>query len=291
MLRASGGLYYDRIPLRAVSNALQRDGVKYRVALVTFGQAGAPAFPAVIDAFPPGILTNITSIDPDIDNGMARQANIQLERQILSGLRATIGYLHLSGRRIIMSTNVNAPTLTASQAASLGVPNLGRPDPTVGNNSRFQGLGRSDFDGLTLAVRADARALGTLRLSYTLSKALDDAGNAFFSSPQDNLDVGADYGRSDNDQRHRLVVSASVNSPTTPGTTTWERISHGFSASTMVQFSSSLPFNLVFGVDEPAGYQRQDGHSRMSRYRRRTSTSGRSSSFRGMRARGATSSP
>ena len=237
VLRASGGLYYDRIPLRAVSNALQRDGVKYRVALVTFGQAGAPAFPAVIDAFPPGILTNITSIDPDIDNGMARQANIQLERQILSGLRATIGYLHLSGRRIIMSTNVNAPTLTASQAASLGVRNLGRPDPTVGNNSRFQGLGRSDFDGLTLAVRADARALGTLRLSYTLSKALDDAGNAFFSSPQDNLDVGADYGRSDNDQRHRLVVSGTV------------RPLYGFGLSYVFGYASAPPFNIQTGGD------------------------------------------
>lgn len=28
-----------------------------------------------------------------------------------------------------------------------------------------------------------------------------------------------DWGRSDNDQRHRLVVSASVNSPMTRGTT------------------------------------------------------------------------
>ena len=32
VIRASGGLYFDRIPLRATSNALQRDGTKYQTA-------------------------------------------------------------------------------------------------------------------------------------------------------------------------------------------------------------------------------------------------------------------
>ena len=62
-----------------------------------------------------------------------------------------------------------------------------------------------------------------------------------------------DWGRSDNDQRHRLVVSASVNSPMTPATTAWEHISHGFQASTMVQYYSSLPFNIVSGVNSLQG--------------------------------------
>src|SRR6185295_19324018 len=33
VFRASYGLYFDRLPLRATSNALQRDGSKYRVAV------------------------------------------------------------------------------------------------------------------------------------------------------------------------------------------------------------------------------------------------------------------
>src|SRR4030095_5678706 len=36
VVRASAGLYYDRIPLRATSNALQRDGTKYRAAVLAF---------------------------------------------------------------------------------------------------------------------------------------------------------------------------------------------------------------------------------------------------------------
>jgi hypothetical protein len=92
-----------------------------------------------------------------------------------------------------------------------------------------------------------------VRVSYALSKSMNDLGEAFFSSPTDPANVMKDWGRSDNDQRHRLVVSGSVNSPMTPGTTTWERISHGFQASTMVQYYSSLPFNIVSGVNSLQG--------------------------------------
>ena len=45
------------------------------------------------------------------------------------------------------------------------------------------------------------------------------------------------------------MISASVNSPVAPGTTAWEHISHGFQASTVVQYCSSLPFNIVSGVN------------------------------------------
>jgi hypothetical protein len=90
-------------------------------------------------------------------------------------------------------------------------------------------------------------------VSYTLSKSMNNLGEAFFSSPTDPTNVTKDWARSDSDQRHRLVVSASVNSPMTPATTTWERISHGFQASTMLQYYSSLPFNIVSGINSLQG--------------------------------------
>jgi hypothetical protein len=82
---------------------------------------------------------------------------------------------------------------------------------------------------------------------------MNNLGEAFFSSPTDPADVMRDWGRSDNDQRHRLVISGSVNSPMTPGTTTWQRISHGFLASAIAQYYSSLPFNIVSGVNSLQG--------------------------------------
>jgi hypothetical protein len=82
---------------------------------------------------------------------------------------------------------------------------------------------------------------------------MNDVGEAFFSSPTDPTNVMKDWGRSDNDQRHRLVISGSVNSPMTSATTPWERVSHGFQASTMVQYYSSLPFNVVSGINSLQG--------------------------------------
>ena len=82
VIRASGGLYYDPIPLRAMSNALQRDGSKYQVAVYATGQAGAPVFPVTLPAFPPGLLISITTIDPAIRDQVSRQAVVQIEREI-----------------------------------------------------------------------------------------------------------------------------------------------------------------------------------------------------------------
>jgi hypothetical protein len=237
VLRTSAGVYYDRIPLRALSNALQRDGVKYRAALLTFGQKDAPIFPAVLDEFPASVLTNVTSIDPGIRSGVGRQASVEIERQISDLLSATLGYMHITGRNIIMSRNVNAPTLTVAQAAAAGDPNLGRPDRRFANNAQFQSIGASRFDGLTIAVNTRHGRWGSLRAAYTFSKAMDDAGNAFFSSPQDNSDVHADWGRSDNDQRHRLTIS---------GTTAAVA---GFRAAGVFSYGSAPPFNVQTGND------------------------------------------
>jgi hypothetical protein len=62
-----------------------------------------------------------------------------------------------------------------------------------------------------------------------------------------------DWGRSDDDQRHRLVISASANTPTAPATTAWEAIRNGFQISTMLQYYSALPFNIVSGVNSLQG--------------------------------------
>ncbi len=48
VLRGSYGLFYDRVPLRATSNALQRDGSKYIVAILSRTSPNAPVFPNIL---------------------------------------------------------------------------------------------------------------------------------------------------------------------------------------------------------------------------------------------------
>ena len=39
---------------------------------------------------------------------------------------------------------------------------------------------------------------------------MNNVGEFFFSSPIDPFDLSKDWGRSDDDQRHRLVISGAV---------------------------------------------------------------------------------
>ncbi len=236
VVRASFGLFYDRTPLRATSNALQRDGSKYQVALLSFGQAGAPVFPAVTQTFPPGQYIGITTIDHHIRNGYSEQASFEVETQLGRDTSLTAGFEHLRGLHLILSRNRNVPALTAAEAAAQGIPNLGRPDARYGNISYYEGGGDSYYNGLLLSVHRRAGRHAEARLSYNYSKTIDDVGNFFFSSPQSNENLRDDRGLSDNDQRHRVTAS---------GVFTWA----GFQLAPLVSYTSALPFNIQTGTD------------------------------------------
>jgi outer membrane receptor protein involved in Fe transport len=244
VLRFAAGLYYDPIPLRAVANALQRDGIHYRVAQVGPTAPGAPVFPLGFTTFPSGVLTNVTTIDPHIQSSSSTQAALQYERQLGASTSASIGYEHLRGRHIIMSRNVNVPTSTDP-----AVPNLGRPDPRFANDSQYQSIGDSWYDGLTVAVTRRPARWGSFRLSYTFSKGLDTSGNFFFSQPQDAGNVAAERGRSDNDQRHRLALSGTFATPRAASDTLYHRLAYGWLFSYVVSYASALPFNIQLPND------------------------------------------
>jgi hypothetical protein len=245
-MRASFGIYYDRIPLRATSNALQRDGTKYIVVQFSPTQAGAPGFPSVLPTEPGTLLTrpNITRIDPNIEVSYSEQANFQVERELPGNAVISVGYLHLRGLHIIVSRNVNVPTVPASA----GVPNLGRPDPNWGNISRYEGSGVSYYNGMVVSFNKRAARWANARVSYTLSKTTDDAGNFFFSTPQNNFNLRDDLGRSDNDQRHRLVISGWLQAPEGK-TEGLQKALQGFQLSYIFTYGSRLPFNVLLGSD------------------------------------------
>lgn len=247
VIRASFGLYYDRVPLRATSNAFQRDGTKYIVAQFSPTQAGAPVFPNVLATQPTSLITkpNITRIDPNIEPSYGEQANVQIERELPRGISVSAGYLHTRALHIILSRNINVPRCTAAVNS-----NLCRPDPNFGNISRYESSGDSWFDGMVLSANKRAGNWATLRVSYTFSKTLDDAGNFFFFTPQDNFDLRGEKGLSDNDQRHRLVISGTLSSKNAAADASFGRKAlSGFQLSYIFSYASRLPFNIQTGND------------------------------------------
>lgn len=252
VVRGGYGLFYDRVPLRALANAvLSANNTTDPAKLSQIGislsptQAGAPVFPATLSnlTLPAGVLFNFSTMDPHIQNAYSEQGSFEIEQQVNSAITISAGYQHVRGLHLIVSMNQNVPACAAA-----GTNNGCRPNPLFANNSQYSSLADSHYDALHFSFVQRPSRWSNYRISYTWSKALDNVGEFFFSSPINNFNIWQDYGRSDDDQRHRLAVDGSIHSPLSKGRTAWEKVSHGFSLNAMFQYYSPLPFNITTGA-------------------------------------------
>jgi hypothetical protein len=239
------------VPLRPLANAILSAGNTTDLAnLRQIGvslsptQAGAPSFPNILPGVVPSVtLVNLTTMDRDLQNAYSRQASIEIEQQIGDQATISIGYQYLRGLNLLMSVNQNVPTCVAA-----GTNNGCRPNPNYANNSQYSSVGDSNYHGLHVSFMQRPTSWGHYRVSYTLSKSMNDLGEFFFSSPINHFDLSKDWGRSDDDQRHRLVVNGAIQTSMQPATSAWEYLTNGFQLSGMLQAYSSLPFNITSGV-------------------------------------------
>jgi hypothetical protein len=251
VVRASAGLFYDRVPLRALANALMSAGnttnvnaLEQYVVALSPTQAGAPVFPNILPAAVPLVtLPNVTTMDTRLQNAYSRQAGVEVEHQIGDRTTIAIGYEYLTGSGLLMSINQNVPTCVAT-----GTNNGCRPVSTYANNSQYSSAGDSDYDGMHVSLTQRTQRWGHYRVSYTFAKAMNNVGEFFFSSPIDPTDLSKDWGRSDNDQRHKLVVNGALQTSGEPADSAWEYLTHGFQLGGMLQFYSAPPFNITSGV-------------------------------------------
>ncbi|HUR34788.1 MAG TPA: TonB-dependent receptor [Vicinamibacterales bacterium] len=251
VVRGGLGLYFDRVPLRALANALlsannTTDLANLQQVSISLSpaQAGAPTFPNILAAPVPSVtLVNLTTMDRHLQNAHSRQASVEIDHQLGRRLTVSAGYQYVKGIGLLMAINQNVPACVAS-----GTNNGCRPVASYANNSQYSAAGASNYHGLHLSLLQRPSAWGSYRVSYTLSSSKNNVGEFFFSSPIDPFDVSRDWGRSDDDQRHRLVVNGSLQTPLSPARTAWQVLTHGFQLAGMVQAYSALPFNITSGV-------------------------------------------
>jgi len=256
IVRGSVGLFYDRVPLRAVANALLSAGnttdlnqLRQINVSLSPAQAAAPVFPNILAGPVPSLtLVNFTTMDRELQNAYSRQASVEVERRLGNRTLFSVGYQYVRGAHLIMSVNQNVPTCVAA-----GTNNGCRPNPDYANNSQYSSLGESNYHGLQVSFVQRPSAWGNYRISYTLSKSMNNVGENFFSGPIDPFDLSKDRGRSDDDQRHRLVVTGSLHSSMDSADTAWGRLLHNLQLSGMLQYYSALPFNITSGVTTVQG--------------------------------------
>ena len=242
VVRGSYGLFYDRVPMRPLANALLSAGntTNYtQAALLSYtftpGQSSAPVFPAVAAVPPVGAVENFSTMQRSIQNPYSQQASLGIEQQLSAKSSLGLSYQHVRGEHLISSYNTNINV------------DGSRPDPTRGNVKPYSSVFDSYYDGLEVSFVERPVSWGSARVSYTWSHAIDDVGEFFFSSPINNFDLGVDRSRSDDDQRNRLVFDATLTSSTRPASTVTEHLIHGWKFGGVMQYYSRLPFNIVTG--------------------------------------------
>jgi Carboxypeptidase regulatory-like domain/TonB dependent receptor len=244
VVRGSYGLFYDRVPLRPLANALLSANNTIDLAQARFfsysfspSDAGAPLFPAIATAPPSNAKPNFALMDRNIQNPYSQQLSVEIEQQLWSTSTLSISYQHTRGLHLISSINTN-----------INVDGT-RPDPTRGNIKPYKSIFDSYFDGLAVSFVQRPVPWGSVRISYSWSKAIDDVGEFFFSSPINNFSPRQDRSRSDDDQRHRVVFNVTLSSPTSPAHGFGDHITHGWRLGAILQYYSPLPFNITTGAN------------------------------------------
>lgn len=248
VLRGSFGLFYDRVALRPLANALlsannTTDPTQAVLTSYTFspGQAGAPVFPAVAAAPPAGALLNFTLMDQHHPSASSLQASAEVEQAIGARTSLAISYQHVHGMHLVASVNRNIN------------PDGTRANPAFANAKQYTGAADSQYDGLAVSLVQRPVSWGNARVSYTWSKAVDDVSEFFFSAPVNNFRIADDRARSDDDQRHRVSFDATLHTPLAGGHGTRSAVLHGWQLGGILQYTSRLPFNITSGVTSLQG--------------------------------------
>ena len=222
VVRAGYGLFYGRTPSIMVGTAHSNNGIN--VIALRFTGSQVPKWPSKLDAPPGGVSVKPTIFffDPDYQNPEVHQASVGIDRQIGNDLALAVSYLFVAGRHLQRTRDFNiappVPTeIPVQGGGSLTIQQfpLARPFANFTRILRFEGTGRSNYNGLTAEVRKRFSGRLQASLAYTLGKVQDNKPDATAVVPgtddvkyaSNPFDLDADYAPGDIDQRHRLVLS------------------------------------------------------------------------------------
>jgi len=246
VLRAGGGVFYDRISQNSLFTAQRMNGCNQQS--YTYSQPDFfPNLPTDIPALGEvgcQSASNMSPLDPNLRTPYTLQGGAGLERQLNKNATVSFTYLGSHGVHQILNRDINPPipsTYDPTRPATEPLPNiLGvRPYTNYGNVTSVANIYQLESVGIfnqnQLIANFNMRMGAKLNLFgfYTLGYANGNTTNVM-----DPYDIAEDYGRASFDIRHRVFLGG-----------TWT-VKHGFAFSPMIVLNSGAPFNITIpGID------------------------------------------
>ncbi len=261
VVRAGYGIFYGRTPAIMVGTAHSNNGIN--VQTVTFTGAQVPTYPNVFPSLPTGAALpkpTIFVFDPDYEQPEVHQASLGAEYALTTDFALGASYLHVNGRKLQRSTDINVGTPVATDVPIVGGGSVtverfpaARPFSNFARIISFESTAKSEYNGATLELRKRYSNNWQASLAYTLGKVTDTVPDAtavvpggsddakFASNP---ADFGADDAAGSNDQRHRIVLSGLYTLPGFADGAAWQRaLLGGWSISWIATAASGQPYS------------------------------------------------
>jgi hypothetical protein len=269
-VRASFGLYTGSLeysslvngwhgasPFTAMNQPLLSDFANPTQDLVGFGPAGmvGTAGPVLAGAafsnfthngiYPaPGILKQfpLGFTSRKFPSSYSEQANLEVENELGKKWFLTLGYHYVHALHLNNSTSINGlPAGFLSDGRQKFTPS----DPAFGFVLYDTPSGWSIYNGGSVTLRKEFNQHFSVLTNYVYGKSIDIATeNQLQDEPQDYLQPQLDRAVSDNDVRHRLVVTALAESPET-----WIKPFRSFQFSILNTLQSAQAYSVLAGSD------------------------------------------
>ncbi|HBL31194.1 MAG TPA: hypothetical protein DD490_30575 [Acidobacteria bacterium] len=209
VFRATGGIYYARIPGLSLASTRSTNGsigqTIFRNSALTPILGPVPAYPNLIPVSQIGqpFLPDVFVFDEDFQNPRTTAASLSYEQEITPGLAALVKYNYAKGDHITRFVNRNDPLLGSPWSTGLA------PGGANGINTLtvVESTAKSEYNGITVGLNRRWSGRYQYQVYYTWSRDLSDDDNerdpfSFRYAKVTALDREWSY--SDRDQRHRV---------------------------------------------------------------------------------------
>jgi hypothetical protein len=225
IVRAGGGVFYDRSGVGPVANLMLHDGATLRSYTILNPSYPDPFAGGVTLA---GVPTNTTRLASDVQIPYSLQYSVNVERQLSKTISVVGGYRGTRGHHLFRSVDTNAP-LPPDFAIV--------PDARFGHVQEIRSDGRLRSDALELTLRGRYKKTLSGQVQYTFSRAMNDTGGINWYPSNQYAPLGTEWGPADFDVRHRLNILATLSAGR------WGNL--GLSG----RFASALPYTETAGID------------------------------------------
>lgn len=229
ILRARGGIFYDRISEVLPLEAQRLDGFRQQQIILD-----APAFPHPFGgAAANNAIPVVRFLDENLRPTASFQFRFEFERQLPQGWKISASHSWTRGWNELRSRNINAPIIDAAYPEPRQSP---RPLGVAKNVLLFESTGKTFGRVVSVTLNQTSNKYFNATLTYLNFDFKTNADNAF-EFPQSSYDSAGEWARPSWQMSHRIFINGTVNFP-------WQvRAGVSFTA------ASGTPFNITTGRD------------------------------------------